>query len=1249
MKKIISLIAGLAGLLAVSCTQEEMVMFDASKATAPVLQSYVVTDDDVTVDFAPGSFGQSFNKNMPVNHSIVLKSVNGTPYNNIIPSALKDGRLVVTVTNLSKALIALGYEEGSTVSLEMVIRASMQETARDNGRNGFVESAGVISIPGYEVFLPTGDPYARYTEKSEWGLVGSFNGWGSDPDVEMWTNGTLHVAKGVMLSAGDEVKFRKNSDWAENFGYASDGQTYTLGEEFDLSAGGPNIVILEDGRYDLILDPVAGTAKIIDSVADAVDPYAAYTEKSEWGLVGSFSGWGSDPDVEMWTNGTLHVAKNVTLAAGTEVKFRKNSDWTDNFGYATEGQSYTLGEEFDLSAGGPNIVILEDGAYDFFLDPENAKGRIIKTAVVVVDPYASYKEVSPWSVIGSFNSWGGDVEMVTNGTLHVAKAVAFTAETEWKFRKDASWDVNFGYAEGVSSYVLGEEFAVGQDGANIKIAEDGVYDLILDPENATAKIINSVATEQPEPPTPEEKPAAWSLIGTLNGTGWDTDFDLSNTSGDIWVIRNVKVTATDEFKIRADHDWGKSVGGPEENSQSTIDPTNPYGVYKPEIGKAFEAGDKNIQIGVEGFYDVTFDYAAKTILIEEHIAAYSLIGNIEGTEWNKDFVMKEKDGVWTSDVVKINGGFKIRYDYSWADENTYGMAEGAEPQVGTAFTLVQPGADIKLAEGSYKVQFTPATKEILITAVNYPEQLYMVGQDFGAWNWGSDGVVELVPVVHNPDWGANAEGQFWTVRYFKADSGFKFNSVRDWNGTQFGKLETNEGFTNDGDENLHVPSDGLYMVHIDLKNGILHVEPARIYGIGSCFGGWTEGMEAALFQNDGQVAKATTADEGELRMYVASAIATSDWWTREFIIIDGKIDYRGDDEGQGDQERVKVLKGQVVTLDFNAGTGTITGEGEVPDKPAAWSLIGTLDGSSWDKDFDLENTSGDLWVIKNVAVKEADEFKIRADHDWAKSVGGPEANDHSTIDETNPYDVYKPEIGKAFEAGDKNIRIGVEGNYTITYDYKANTILIEVYKEFPAALYMVGQDFGGWNWDSDGVVELTPVLHNPDWGAEAPGQFYAVRYLKAGNGFKLNSARAWDGGQFGSLDTNEGFTNDGDGNVQVAEDGVYMIHVDLKRGVLHLEPAKVYGIGDAFGGWDEAMESALFASEGGKLSATAKADGNLRMYVASGIATSGWWTREFNAVSGKIAYRLMSELDAVPVTAGQKVTLDFNAGTATVE
>ena len=365
MKKIISIVtAGLAALAAfVSCVKEPFAVFDASKATAPVVLSYTVTDDDVTVEYTPGTFGQSFNQNMPVNHYLLLTKVNGKDVEEVLSSSARDGKLVVTVANLSKALIGLGYEEGQTVSLEMVLRATMQEVARDNRRNGYTEADGVIFIADYEIYLPTGDPYGRYTEKSEWGLVGSFNGWGEQPDVEMWTNGTLHVAKGVTLAAGDEVKFRKNSSWDENFGYADGVSSYTLGEEFAVGQGGPNIVIAEDGRYDLLLDPVAGTAKIIDSVAGQEDPYAAYTEVSPWSVIGSFNSWGGD--VEMVTNGTLHVCKKIALAAGDEFKFRKDASWDVNFGYADGVSSYTLGEEFAVGQGGANIIIAEDDSFNY--------------------------------------------------------------------------------------------------------------------------------------------------------------------------------------------------------------------------------------------------------------------------------------------------------------------------------------------------------------------------------------------------------------------------------------------------------------------------------------------------------------------------------------------------------------------------------------------------------------------------------------------------------------------------------------------------------------------------------------------------------------------------------------------------------------------------------------------------------------------------------------------------------------------
>ena len=983
MKKILSILsAGILALVAVSCVEEQLAVFDASKAAAPVINEYQMTDDGLTVSFTPGSANQGFNTEMGLNHWLVLTSLDGSSLNKSLASTVKGNVISISTTNLSKALIDMGYPEGTTVSLEMVIRASMQEQARDNGRNGYIDSDGKISIPAYEVYLPTGDPYGRYTEKSPWSLIGSFNGWADD--YEMWTNGTLHVAKAVQLAAGDEVKFRKDADWAVNFGYADGVTAYTLGEDFSVGQDGANIVIAEDGLYDFILDEASATARIIASVAQQEDPYAAYKDVSPWSVIGSFNSWGGD--VEMVTNGTLHVAKNVTLAAGDEFKFRKDADWAVNFGYADGVSTYTLGEEFSVGQDGANIVIAEDGAYDLFLDPENATAKIIKTQAVTIDPYAAYKDVSPWSVIGSFNSWGGDVEMVTNGTLHVAKAVAFNAGTEWKFRKDADWAVNFGYAEGVSGYTLGEEFAVGQDGANIVIAEDGVYDLILDPENATAKIIASVATEQPEPPAPVDKPKMWSLIGTLDGSSWDKDFDMTNTSGDIWTIKNVTVTASDEFKIRADHDWGKSVGGPEENSTSTIDETNPYGVYKPVLGEAFEAKDKNIQIGVDGQFNVTFDYAANTILVEEY----------------KEF----------------------------------------------------------------------------------PEHLYMIGAEFGSWDWNSDGVVEMTPVLHNPAWGAEAEGQFYTIRYFTAGEGFKFCAQRAWNGDFWG-LETNEGFTEAGG-NCTVSESGFYLVHIDMKKSIVHVEPAKVYGIGEAFGGWDEAKEENLFKADGKTLKAKTVAAGKLRMYVTSEIATSGWWTREFNILEGKIVPRLMDE----LDAPSVKADQEIVLDFNAGTGEIKGEGTEPEPSGFGDYIYAIGGDTgWSNVYPLRSSQeGGVNTGKYKGFGYlSQEFKFKPNEaDW----NGDWENDGE---------------GKIADNGGANCPAPeTAGYYMIEVDLTAMTYTLTPI----STIGIIGpaQD-GGWDTDTD-------MAYNAETGA-----WEATVALK-GDKMKFRANDGWDinwGGSFDAL------------------------------------------------------------------------------------------------------------------------------------
>ena len=1003
---------------AVSCVREQLAIFDASKATAPVLLSYTVTDDEVSVDFTPGTYGTDFNQKMPVNHSILLKSVNGQATETTVPSSVKENKITITVANLSKTLIGLGYAEGEKVSLEMAIRASMQEVARDNHRNGYTESTGAISIPEYEIFIPTGDPYARYTEVSPWSLIGTFNNWGGD--YEMWTNGTLHVAKGITLDAGAEVKFRKDASWDVNFGYAEGVTSYTKGEAFALVQGGANIVIAEAGRYDFILDDAAGTAKIIDSVAGQEDPYAAYTEVSPWSLIGSFNSWGGD--VEMVTNGTLHVAKKITFEAGTEFKFRKDASWDVNFGYADGVDSYTIGSDFAVGQGGANIVIKEDGEYDIFLDPENATAKIILTQAVEIDPYAAYTEVSPWSVIGSFNSWGGDEEMVTNGTLHVAKAIALNAKDEWKFRKDADWAVNFGYAEGVDSYVLGEEFAVAQDGANIVLAEDGVYDFILDPENATAKIIKSIAVDAGDTPAPKPKPTAWSLAGTMEDSGWNneyTGYDLTNESGNVWIIKNVALREFDEFKILADHQWAESYGGPEENAESSIDETNPYGVYQPVLGETFKAGGKNIRIGVEGSFNITFTYGDEpTILIEEY----------------KEF----------------------------------------------------------------------------------PEHLYMIGEEFGNWNWDSEGVVEMTPVLHHPDWGANAEAQFWTVRYFKAGKGFKFNSKKAWGGDFWG-LTTNDGFTEAGG-NCTVAEDGFYVVHVDFKNEKVHVEPARIAIVGDCTGlgsdAWnTDAVEAEaanIFKTEGGELKLTLPEGGNLRMYAASAIATSPAWTREFNIYDGIITYRGTG---GDLANVAVKKGQVVTLNPNAGTGSITGDGEAPAYQTELTVAGSYSGSGWSPENDPKLAGDAKGLFKGALVMIGGEFKFVHNGSW---IGGTPISDF------------------IYELGASDNMAIADGTYFWSVNLVENTATA-----LPITKVGLIGSFNSWSED----VELA--------FNEADNTYNGEITLEDNAEFKVRFNGDWNYCLGGDVDALSAFG----GNIILANGGTFGVTLDLNKATLTLVPA----------------------------------------------------------------------------------------------
>lgn len=649
-----------------------------------------------------------------------------------------------------------------------------------------------------------------------------------------------------------------------------------------------------------------GGELVSNAVSLSVTPYEAEKEYARVWVLGGFCGWSHDSAQHLFNYDEDDVKYEAVVDYGEDhadnpFKLTGAASWdkeTGNWGVENKDAEAEAASIQLLNGSNDNITQYTEYRYYHW--------SFNKTTLLLTKDYG----FNSLGLIGVNGDWDNDIAMSFNpATQRFYADVDAPSETTFKVRSDAKPD---------GALNIGGSLAKPEQGSNdnlpMKAGKWRVYVDVNDLDGIRVLLNADMYGKEEGHGGGEEpsKPAVWSLVGTLNGSSWDVDTDLAELSGDLWVVRNVTLTASDEFKIRADHKWDEAYGGPEENAQSTIDPANPYGVFKPELGTAFEAKDKNIAVGAAGSYDVTFDYAAKTILVEEHKAVYSLIGEINGDSWKKDVVMTQDGDVWTSPVVNITGGFKIRYDYSWDDGNTYGVGEGFTPTVGTAFTAVQPGANITVPEaGDYKVIFNSQDKSVTIAAVAFPEQLFMIGEEFGGWDWSSPGIVSLVP-VHS------GEGQFWTVRYFSAGKGFKFNSKKAWGGDFWG-LKTNDGFTEAGG-NCTVSADGFYMVHVDFKRERVHVEPARIYGIGDCFGGWEAEKETALFAADGKTLKATLSGSGELRMFAASSIADTDWWTREFIILEGKIVYRGTGD---DQQRVPCTAGQVVTLDPDAGTGTI--------------------------------------------------------------------------------------------------------------------------------------------------------------------------------------------------------------------------------------------------------------------------------------------------------------------------------------
>lgn len=305
---------------------------------------------------------------------------------------------------------------------------------------------------------------------------------------------------------------------------------------------------------------------------------------------------------------------------------------------------------------------------------------------------------------------------------------------------------------------------------------------------------------------------------------------------------------------------------------------------------------------------------------------YYLLGEVNGNGWNPEepvWFAKVADGIYEVTVTTENEGENWYKFYGGTDAGNW---DGANAHVmgcdtngdGSLFNYINWSADLQCpiisGKGKWKVRLDVNNWTYTINEVK--PDLFLTGSNY---DWGGKWL-QLVPFN-------KSEEDFWTIIYLHEGEQFKFAPQAGWvddfgyTGTTIND-EAGANITSSSDGNLVVGKAGWYLLKV--QNGstkALTVLQPNVYLIGDAVGEWNI-ADSHKFTvpttEDGVFESPAFAADAELRMCVS--VDGFDWWQSEFMVFDGKIEYRG----RGiDQNRVNVKAGQKVTLNFTAGTGEI--------------------------------------------------------------------------------------------------------------------------------------------------------------------------------------------------------------------------------------------------------------------------------------------------------------------------------------
>lgn len=853
MKKYFSIaLIAVMGLLAWSCADDNIVaVYNPDNVTAQTLGDVTgVTlapdGDPIVLNFT----GVDFGLGVPVSYTLYVAKA-GTNFDPMqkVPVTVdtEKGTLTIKQSDLNTALLNLGATADQDFEAEFKL-VSNALTDKNVPIESTTTSSAVkaATFKVYEATLLDKDVYEIVY------VQGSYAGWNFDNCQYLYNySKDGHTYSGVVDlgdKAAEGIKVTGIADWGNETGnWGFDDDSGTQEPEASslqlLNGSNTNVTAYSKRFYSFTFDK------------------NSLVLKKNWGadvisIIGGFNGWSDEGEVDMDYNPDyVRFYADVDFAEATEFKFRADHTWGD----AEWGADAVL--------KGSNIPC-EAGQYRIYLDLNKNEVKIDANMYGKEEPQAGKDEPEPepqpayqgWGIIGSFNDWGGDAAMTeANGVW--TGYVNLDADAEWKLRKDAGWDENVG---GVFVN-FGEPFAAVAGGDNIKLGQAGFFQVVYDTQAGTITVSEG---------------DVWSLIGTLNGSNWDTDYFCTLTDGK-WVSPEFTIEEGQEFKFRYNAGWDVNYGG-----------------TFAALGEAFEAvpGGDNIKLPA-GKYVATLDTEAKTITVVNATKTWGVIGDFNS--WSADEVMTEvAPGIWVSDMLTLAGGWKVRFDGGW-DVNFGGTTPAHVGQ----FVQAVPGGDNIGFEGTFKVVLNTNNGTLGTLGWGLVGGIASLGFGWGEdlpMNLGIDGKWYSIPVAltttdefkirKNAGWDENFGGTFAAV-----DEAFAAVA---------------------GGDNIKVDADGTYMVVYDPEAATLTLTKGY-WGVIGGFNSW--GADDFMYYNgDGKWYSFNRTYEGEWKLRQGS-----DWAVNVGGTF-GEVGTPFEVTQDGPNISVGETTGFGIVYDTAAGTITIT-------------------------------------------------------------------------------------------------------------------------------------------------------------------------------------------------------------------------------------------------------------------------------------------------------------------------------------